>query len=93
MQTPKLKSGVKDLQNLKGLNHKVQESDWVESLDLNTVMMIFVWKDWSAYLIHDEALWQRCDYATDSVRFDDGTSRLPKIQWRESGLHDMIVAP
>lgn len=56
-------------------------------------MMIFVWKDWSAYLIHDEALWQRCDYATDSVPFDDGTSRLQKIQWRESGLHDMIVAP
>ena len=66
METPKLKSGVKDLQNLKGLNHKVQESDWVESLDLNTVMMIFVWKDWSAYLIQVEALWQRCDYATDS---------------------------
>ena len=74
MQTPKLKSGVKDLQNLKGLNHRVQESDWVESLDLNCVMMISGWKDWSADFIHVEALWQRCDYATDSVSFDDGTS-------------------
>ena len=55
--------------------------------------MISGWKDWSASLIHVEALWQRCDYATDSVPLDDGTSRLPKIQWRESDLHDMIVAP